>query len=261
MTAAPVATSTWQIDPVHSTAEFALTHMPFSIFRGRFRDVAGEITLDEATPENSSVRATIQTASIDVLGERFQEVLQGEEFFNTPRWPTITFGSTRVERVDGTTWNVIGSLTIRDVTREVTLVTRYGGQGKTPTSGRTLSGSWSQAPPTWAPACASRSTSRRSVRRASRANLPSAPAERKRYGVCHSEDPMALRTATRASKPLSPRAKRGVSFLGLSWERSEESRLPDKYAPHEVPRSVRHDGSISAMPVALAHAEGVIAAA
>jgi polyisoprenoid-binding protein YceI len=140
MTTAPTTTSTWQIDPVHSTVEFAVTHMPFSMFHARFREIEGAITIDEADPTNSSVTATITTASIDVIGERFQSVLRGEDFFDTARWPEITFRSTRVEQVIGDTWNVTGDLTIRDVTREVTLDTRYGGQGKHPVSGRTLAG-------------------------------------------------------------------------------------------------------------------------
>jgi polyisoprenoid-binding protein YceI len=123
---------------VHSTVEFAVTHMPFSTFRGRFRDMEGTITLDEAEPANSSVEAIVKTASVDVLGERFQAVVQGEDFLDTARWPTMTFKSSRVERVDEHTWNVTGALTIRDVTREVVFATRYGGQGKHPVSGRML---------------------------------------------------------------------------------------------------------------------------
>ncbi len=125
---------------MHSTVEFAVTHMPFSMFRGRFRDFEGTLTIDEAKPENSSVTATIQATSVDVLGERFQSVVQGEDFLDTARWPTITFRSTRVERVNDTTWNVVGDLTIRGVTREVTLATTYAGQGKHPVSGRILAG-------------------------------------------------------------------------------------------------------------------------
>jgi polyisoprenoid-binding protein YceI len=140
MTTAPVSTSTWQIDPVHTTVEFAVTHMPFSWYRARFREVAGTITLDEAEPARSEVTAAIKTASFDGIGERFQAVVQGEDFFNTDRWPEITFRSTRVQQVDGNTWNVTGDLTIRDVTREVTLATRYGGQGKHPVSGRRIAG-------------------------------------------------------------------------------------------------------------------------
>jgi polyisoprenoid-binding protein YceI len=140
MTTTPVAASTWQIDPVHSTVEFAVTHMPFSMFRARFREVAGMLTLDEAEPVRSTVTATIKTASFDGIGERFQTVVQGEDFLDTARWPEITFRSTGVQQVDGDTWHVTGDLTIRDVTREVTLVTRFGGQGKHPVSGRRLAG-------------------------------------------------------------------------------------------------------------------------
>ncbi len=140
MTPPRALSSTWRIDPVHTTVEFAVTHMPFSTFRGRFRDVEGVITLDEAEPTNSSVTATIQTASVDVLGERFQTVMQSDDFFATARWPMMTFHSTRVQRVDDTTWNVTGVLTIRGVTRAITLATQYAGRGKHPVSGRILAG-------------------------------------------------------------------------------------------------------------------------
>lgn len=140
MTTTPATRSLWRIDPVHSTVEFAITHMPFSIFRARFRDVQGVLEIDEAEPVRSRVSATIQAASIDVLGERFQAVVQGEDFLHTARWPVITFQSTRVEQVNEADWRVIGDLTIRDVTREVVLATHYAGQGKHPVSGRTLAG-------------------------------------------------------------------------------------------------------------------------
>jgi polyisoprenoid-binding protein YceI len=123
---------------VHSTVEFAVTHMPFSWFRGRFRELEGTILLDEAEPQHSAVAATIAVASIDVLGERFQTVMLGEDFFDAARWPSIAFQSTGVQRVDERTWNVFGDLTIRGVTRPITLVTRYGGMGRHPVSGRIL---------------------------------------------------------------------------------------------------------------------------
>src|SRR5687768_294086 len=132
MTAPAVSQTTWQIDQTHSTVEFGVTHMPFALFRARFREVRGTLLIDEQQPEHSSVTATIQTASIDVLGERFQAVMRGEDFFDTARWPEITFRSTGVARADGDRWHVTGDLTIRRVTREVTLETRYNGQGKSP---------------------------------------------------------------------------------------------------------------------------------
>ncbi|HEY7294711.1 MAG TPA: YceI family protein [Dehalococcoidia bacterium] len=140
MTAQAPAATTWRIDPVHSTVKFALTHMPFSMFHCRFRDFEGEILLDEREPANSTVAATIQADSIDVPGERFLAVMQGEDFFDTARWPSLAFRSTGVRQSDGDVWQVTGDLTIRGVTRSVVLVTRYAGQGRHPVSGRILAG-------------------------------------------------------------------------------------------------------------------------
>ena len=134
------APTLWRIDPVHTTIEFAVTHMPFSLYHARFRQVEGTITLDEAQPERSTVTATIAADSIDVLGERFLAVMQNEEFFHTEKYPSITFQSTAVERADDNHWLVTGDLTIRDVTRSVTLRTSYAGRGKHPVSGRILAG-------------------------------------------------------------------------------------------------------------------------
>src|SRR5947208_184311 len=125
MTAAPTTATSLRIDPVHSTIEFAVTHMPFSWFRARFRDFEGTISLNAKEPECSLVTATIKTASIDVLGERFRAVMRSEDFFDTERWPEMTFRSTGVEQVDGDIWHIAGDLTIRGTTRELTLVTRY----------------------------------------------------------------------------------------------------------------------------------------
>ena len=104
---------------MHSTVEFAVTHMPFSWFRGRFRELEGTVLLDEAEPQNSSVAAAITVASIDVLGERFQAVMLGEDFFDAALWPSIAFQSTAVQQLDDRTWHVTGDLTIRGVTRPV----------------------------------------------------------------------------------------------------------------------------------------------
>jgi polyisoprenoid-binding protein YceI len=140
MAATFTTSATWRIDPVHSTVKFAVTHMPFSMFHCRFRDFEGEIRLDESEPSNSAVTATILTASIDVHGERFLTVMQSEDFFDSTRWPAITFHSSGVRQVAGSDWNVHGDLTIRGVTRPVTLLTRYAGQGKHPVSGRIVAG-------------------------------------------------------------------------------------------------------------------------
>lgn len=137
MTSAPVAVTTWAIDPTHTIAAFTAKHLGIASFRGRFRDVEGTISLDEANPANSSVTASIKTDSIDVPGERFHGHMVSGDWLDAEKWPAITFRSTGVERRDDTHWTVTGDLTIRDVTREVRLATEYLGQAVHPFSKRT----------------------------------------------------------------------------------------------------------------------------
>jgi polyisoprenoid-binding protein YceI len=117
MTSLPTAISTWAIDPVRSVAEFAVTHRLGGAFTGRVRSLTGTLVIDDAIPTNSAVTATIagQLAGPGPLRTLRQE-------------PPMSFRSTRVTPVDDIHWQVVGDLTIRDVTREAVLVTRYGGQ-------------------------------------------------------------------------------------------------------------------------------------
>lgn len=122
------ATSTWQIDGVHSIAEFAVKHMMVATVKGRFRTLGGTIQIDEAQPERSSVTAEIETASVDTGQEQRDTHLRSDDFFNAERFPAITFRSTRVQRKSDDEWKVEGDLTIRDVTRPVTLDVEFDGQ-------------------------------------------------------------------------------------------------------------------------------------
>jgi polyisoprenoid-binding protein YceI len=125
-------TGTWEIDPAHSFAEFAVRHMMVATAKGRFTKVAGTIKLDEANPAASSVDATIETASIDTGQPQRDAHLRTDDFFNAEQHPQITFRSTRVESVDDTRAKVYGDLTIRDVTKEVPLEVEFLGQIKDP---------------------------------------------------------------------------------------------------------------------------------
>jgi polyisoprenoid-binding protein YceI len=122
--------STWTVDPAHSGVEFAVKHMMISSVKGRFRSFGGAIRLDEEHPENSSVTATIDTASVDTGVDQRDEHLRSADFFEVERFPEITFRSTVVEHIEGDRWRITGDLTIRDITREVVLDTEYEGQIK-----------------------------------------------------------------------------------------------------------------------------------
>jgi polyisoprenoid-binding protein YceI len=120
--------STWELDPAHSHVEFAVRHLMISTVKGRFADVQGTIRMDEADPSAVLVDATIGAASIDTRQEERDAHLRSTDFFDVARFPTIFFRSRRVQGnpLEGD-FRLIGDLTIRDITREVTLDVSAGG--------------------------------------------------------------------------------------------------------------------------------------
>ncbi len=131
MTDTATRTTTWTIDPNHSTVGFAVKHMMFATVRGRFNDVAGTIRFDPDHIERSSVDVTIQTASVDTgIGPRDAD-LRSANFFDVERFPTMSFHSTSVEG-DGERFTVHGQLTIKGTTRPIALAAEYQGRGANP---------------------------------------------------------------------------------------------------------------------------------
>lgn len=122
----------WFIDPVHSEVQFTARHMMVSKVRGRFRDISGVIVIDEV-PERSSVEATIVVASIDTGDETRDEHLRSSDFLDVERFPVARFTSLCVSPAapfspsDFDKWQLEGNLTIRDVTRVVSLEVELGG--------------------------------------------------------------------------------------------------------------------------------------
>jgi polyisoprenoid-binding protein YceI len=130
--------TTWEIDPNHTTVEFAVKHMMFTTVRGRFKDVKGTILADEANPSNSSVQVEIAAASIDTGVADRDAHLKSADFLDAEHHPTIAFRSRRVDGAgtkEGDRFKVIGDLTIRGTTLEVTLDCTYEGMGTDPWGG------------------------------------------------------------------------------------------------------------------------------
>jgi polyisoprenoid-binding protein YceI len=125
-----VGTSTWKIDGGHSIAEFAVKHLMITTAKGRFKELEGEVHIDEERPENSWVEAKIRAASVDTGIDQRDAHLRSDDFFNTEQFPYITFRSKAAERVDEARWRITGDLTIRDVTREVVLDTEFDGEAR-----------------------------------------------------------------------------------------------------------------------------------
>jgi polyisoprenoid-binding protein YceI len=112
--------TTWNIDASHSSANFSVRHLMISNVRGDFQKVSGVATFDPAKPEASSVKAEIDVASISTRDAQRDAHLKSADFFDAEKFPTLKFVSTSVRRADKGL-ELVGDLTIRDVTREVVL--------------------------------------------------------------------------------------------------------------------------------------------
>jgi polyisoprenoid-binding protein YceI len=118
---AAAATTTWQIDPMHSSAQFAVRHLGLSTVRGEFHNVKGAIELDDKDISKSSVDVTIDTTTVDTREPGRDKHLKSADFFDVEHFPTMTFKSTKVEQVSTGKLKVTGDLTIRGTTKPVVL--------------------------------------------------------------------------------------------------------------------------------------------
>src|ERR1700677_5019660 len=121
-TAAPPQTSTtttWNIDPTHSVAEFKVKHMMIANVKGQFSKVSGVLVRDESDPAKDRGEATIEAASIHTRDEQRDAHLKSADFFHVEKFPTLHFKSTGIKVVGGGELSVEGDLTIHGVTRKV----------------------------------------------------------------------------------------------------------------------------------------------
>ena len=113
-------TSTWNIDPAHSTAQFTVRHLAISNVTGNFTKVTGSVVLNEKDITQSQVSASIDVSSVDTRVEARNKDLKSPNFFDVEKYPTIEFKSKRIVSGGGRL-QVIGDLTIHGTTREITL--------------------------------------------------------------------------------------------------------------------------------------------
>jgi len=124
----PTATTAWNIDPVHTVAEFKVKHMMISNVKGQFTTVTGVMTLDEADVTRSRIEASIQAASVNTRDAQRDAHLKSADFFDVEKFPTLSFKSTRVTRSGDGELAVTGDLTIHGVTHEAA----FAVEGPTP---------------------------------------------------------------------------------------------------------------------------------
>ena len=113
------ATSTWNIDPVHTLAEFKVKHMMISNVKGQFTGIKGVLALDETSLANSHVEASVEAASINTREPQRDAHLKSADFFDVEKFPTLSFKSTRISQVRNGELAVAGDLTLHGVTRSV----------------------------------------------------------------------------------------------------------------------------------------------
>jgi polyisoprenoid-binding protein YceI len=126
-----LAADTYQFDKSHTTVGFQVRHIVTNV-GGKFQDFSGTIKVDRVKPENSSVEFTIQAASINTNEPKRDEHLKSPDFFDVANQPTITFRSTSVKPTGKDAYEVTGNLTMRGVTKAITLPITFLGEGKDP---------------------------------------------------------------------------------------------------------------------------------
>jgi len=112
---------TWQIDPNHTAAQFAVRHLGVSTVRGAFTKVSGSATYDPSDLSKTSLEATIDANSVDTRVEMRDNDLRSPRFFDVQKYPTITFHSKQTKVAGPGKLLITGDLTIRGVTKEVVL--------------------------------------------------------------------------------------------------------------------------------------------
>ena len=128
------ARTQWKLDATHTSVEFSAKHLMITTVKGRIADVEGTIEIDEKNPKNSSVDAVLKAASIDSRTTQRDDHLRSGDFLNVEKFPEIRFRSTKIEG-GREEFKLTGDLTIRDVTKPITLDVTFEGETKDPWGG------------------------------------------------------------------------------------------------------------------------------
>ncbi|MDQ1304657.1 MAG: hypothetical protein QG671_484 [Actinomycetota bacterium] len=131
-TLTPTVTGSYTLDPSHSRLGFVARHAMVTKVRGSFDDFAGSITLDTENPAESKAEVTMQVASVDTRNQQRDEHLRTNDFFDAPNFPEITFVSTGVSQTGPDSFDVVGDLTIKGVTKSVTVAFEFTGAATDP---------------------------------------------------------------------------------------------------------------------------------
>jgi len=130
-----MTTTNWNFDLAHSSVNFHVRHLMVSKVHGRFTLWGGTLVIDEEDITRSHIDVTIDAASVDTREDKRDAHLRSPDFFDVERFPTLTFKSTRIEKLGEDEVAITGDLTLHGVTRSVKLAVELGGQAKDPWGG------------------------------------------------------------------------------------------------------------------------------
>ncbi|MDU0369491.1 YceI family protein [Hymenobacter endophyticus] len=121
-----MATTKWVLDPMHSEVQFKIKHLVISTVTGAFKKFEGTAETEGDAFDNAKVHVSLDVDSIDTNQEQRDQHLKADDFFAVGTYPNITFESTGLTK-SGSDYKLTGNLTIKDVTKPVTLDVEYGG--------------------------------------------------------------------------------------------------------------------------------------
>jgi polyisoprenoid-binding protein YceI len=121
------STTKWIIDPMHSEVEFKVKHLMISTVTGKFGSYNAEVTTPGDDFSQAKIHFTADAASVNTGNEQRDGHLKSDDFFNAEQFPQIVFDSTGVNKVSDTEYKVTGDLTIRDITKSITLDVEFNG--------------------------------------------------------------------------------------------------------------------------------------
>ena len=127
--------TSWKLDHSHSSIGFSVDHLVISETVGGFNDYSMSVQSDKNDFTDAKFEITIMTASIDTKNEKRDEHLRGDDFFDTEKFPTITFKGKKFKKISGDKYQVIGIFTLNGVTKEVSVDAKFGGIVKDPWGG------------------------------------------------------------------------------------------------------------------------------
>ncbi len=125
----------WNFDKPHTSVGFTVRHLVVTKVHGQFKDFNGEIEFNGKNVETGSIDVTIQMTSIDTENQKRDDHLKSADFFDVEKFPVMSFKSGKIVRGEGDNFKIIGDLTIRDITKEVTLDAVFNGTIKDPWGG------------------------------------------------------------------------------------------------------------------------------